>query len=587
MMLQTLQKLKQRLKKQTQEYQIIEEIEKEITKKKYGLLWEQHEEEVDKKMKTCIPVFQEQKQKAILLDPNKPLNFLLEGDNLHSLYLLEKTHKNTIDVIYIDPPYNTLNNDFKYDDTYVDAEDGFKHSKWLSFMEKRLKIAKKLLSQEGVMFISIDDHEVCQLKLLCDAIFGETNTDMMIWRKSGMGREGKMKNTTTFRKDHEYILVCYKEKKKLNKIKEIPEFINEYPNPDKDPRGPYKAGSISRKESASNPNHGNYYTVTAPKGKQYTRQFDIPKEEFMRLCQDIQINEEGKPVSRIYWGKNDNSVPAVKIFVNEIREITPYSVLLSKGTTTEGTKELNEILKGDYSRMRPKPVNLIKTLIQLASKETSIVLDFFAGSGTTGQAVLELNQTLGGNRSFILCTNNEVEKEKEKQFQKEQGITEEQFQTIKQKKNKKWKEWEKEYGICSTITYPRITNILKGYQTQEGKLVPGIKGNLKYYTTEYIKKAGKEEEYIAEKLLEYNQEMIELENNKLIQTGEIQVIYSDRELDQWMEHPSKITSCKKLYLTRQTLLTQKQKKELQTRGIQVLYIPEQYFSQEMREAEEW
>lgn len=150
-------------------------IENELTKKKYGLIWEEHEERVDKELETQIPTFEEIKDKEIVSNPNEKFNFLLEGDNLHSLYLLEKTHKEKIDLIVIDPPYNTGVNDFIYNDTYIDEEDGYRHSKWLSFMEKRLKLAKDLLSNDGYIFININDIEVAQLKILCDDIFGEEN----------------------------------------------------------------------------------------------------------------------------------------------------------------------------------------------------------------------------------------------------------------------------------------------------------------------------------------------------------------------------------------------------------------------------
>ena len=135
-------------------------IENELTKKKYGLIWEEHEERVDKELETKIPTFEEVKDKEIVSNPEDKFNFLLEGDNLHSLYLLEKTHKGLIDVIYIDPPYNTGNKDFAYNDQFIDNLDGYKHSKWLSFMEKRLRIAKNLLSKSGIILVSIDEKRI-------------------------------------------------------------------------------------------------------------------------------------------------------------------------------------------------------------------------------------------------------------------------------------------------------------------------------------------------------------------------------------------------------------------------------------------
>lgn len=440
---------------------------------KLGLVWDREKvpEKIVLECNKKIPVLEEVSNLNIEKSDSNVNNIIIEGDNFHALSVLNYTHNNRIDVIYIDPPYNTKNKDFVYNDRFVDPEDGYRHSKWLNFMEKRLKLAKELLSDDGVIFISIDDNEFIQLKMLCNAIFGESNTDVMIWRKSGVGRDGKMKNTTTFRKDHEYIIVCYKENKRLNKIYELPNFVNTYPNPDNDPRGPYKAGSISRTVKASNPKHKNYYSVTSPSGKIITRQFDIPKEEFDILNNDILETSDGKKVSRIYWGVNGDSVPAIKTFINEFRNITPYSILLNKGTTTDGTKELNKILNDDYSEMRPKPSVLIKTLIQLASKKDSIILDFFAGSGTTGQAVLELNEEDKGNRTFILCTNNEVSEKLQKEFMKHNNLSEDDFIKIKlSTNNKKWNSYEKKYGICTSITYPRIEKIINGYELADKKI---------------------------------------------------------------------------------------------------------------------
>ena len=197
-------------------------IENELTKKKYGLIWEEHEERVDKELETKIPTFEEIKDKEIVSNPEDKFNFLLEGDNLHSLYLLEKTHKGKFDLITIDPPYNTGVNDFMYDDYYVDEEDGYKHSKWLSFMEKRLRIAKNLLNEDGYIFININDIEIAQLKILCDDIFGEENFVNIISVKmknnagaSGGGEDKKLK------KNIEYILIYAKNSIQSNSFNKV------------------------------------------------------------------------------------------------------------------------------------------------------------------------------------------------------------------------------------------------------------------------------------------------------------------------------------------------------------------------------
>lgn len=439
----------------------IEKQEQELKQKKYGLVWdaEREPEQVVLDCENNLPVLKRVKGKAIKEPKNNGAedNILIEGDNYHALTVLNYTHKGKIDVIYIDPPYNR-GGDFKYNDRYIDKEDGFKHSLWLNFMEKRLNLAKELLSVNGKIIISIDDAEYSNLKLLCNKIFNEDHVDTMIWRKSGDGRDGKMKNTTTFRKDHEYLIFCFKGENSLNKLKEKPNFQNEYLNPDNDPRGPYKAGSISRKESASNPKHENFYIVKSPSGKLFTRQFDVSKEDFEKFNNDILTNINGKKVSRIYWGKNDDAVPAYKIFINEIRKITPYSVLLAKGTTTEGTKEVSEILNMDCSKMRPKPSSLIATLIQLSSFDDSTILDFFAGTGTTGHAVDLINKIFGGKRKYILCTNNEN-------------------------------------NICTEVCHPRIEKVIKGYKKNgNGEKVEGLGGNLQYFKTAMVKKSNNKDQ---------------------------------------------------------------------------------------------
>jgi adenine-specific DNA-methyltransferase len=168
--------------------ELIEEIKRLRKRKKYGLVWEDKPEDVVEMCKDKLPVVKEVKNKAIITDKNKPVNLLIEGDNYHALSVLNYTHEKSIDVIYIDPPYNIGSNDFSFNDRYVDREDGYRHSKWLSFMRERLKLAKSALKDEGVIFISIDYNELAQLKLLCDEIFGEKNyIENIVWRKKEGG----------------------------------------------------------------------------------------------------------------------------------------------------------------------------------------------------------------------------------------------------------------------------------------------------------------------------------------------------------------------------------------------------------------
>ena len=262
-MLEYLNRLKE-IHKDDESRMALEKIETALTEKKYGLVWEEHEEEVDKQLVHNIPVFREIEDKKIVADENADFNFLLEGDNLHSLRLLEKTHKGKVDVIYIDPPYNTGNKDFIYDDNYIGTDDGYRHSKWLSFMNERLKIAKELLSDEGVIFISIDDNEHAQLKLLCDEIFGESNhiTSFVRKTKSMTGDDGNGLNI-----QHDYIQIYAKDKLQMKLRGEKNEFKG-YSNPDNDPNGTW----ISGDPSARSGGESTYFPIENP----ITGQIDYP-----------------------------------------------------------------------------------------------------------------------------------------------------------------------------------------------------------------------------------------------------------------------------------------------------------------------
>ncbi|MBQ4415234.1 MAG: site-specific DNA-methyltransferase, partial [Methanomicrobium sp.] len=217
------------------------DIESELNAKKYGLVWEQHEEAVDVKMRSHIPVFKEDTDREITAAAGEVYNFLLEGDNLHSLRLLEKTHKGRIDVIYIDPPYNTGNKDFVYDDKFVDTVDGFRHSKWLSFIGERLRIAVNLLSEQGCILISINDLEYAQLKMLCDDVIGEDKyIGTLIW-KSRQNKDNR--NITGLSVDHEYVL-AYAKEIGIRNFKGGERLTERYSNPDNDPRGPWTSGNM-------------------------------------------------------------------------------------------------------------------------------------------------------------------------------------------------------------------------------------------------------------------------------------------------------------------------------------------------------
>lgn len=426
----------------------IKEIEKLREKRKYGLTWEDQTEDVAELCKIKIPVLVESKEMQIKAAGNNIDHILIEGDNYHALSVLNYTHKGRIDLIYIDPPYNTGNDkEWKFNDKFVNSEDAYKHSKWLSFMSKRIQLSFDLLSSEGAMFISIDDNEQGHLKLLCDQIFQERNVETYVWNVKD-GSEGGMPKTAkgTVRKEHEYLIVCFKDKGSVqfNKYMDFPYLDKEdWNNPDDDPRGPWMSGNFSRGRDGKP--GSNFYTITTPTGTEYTRNWSIPEDVFLKLRKD----------NRIYFSKNGNGVPRIKVFQNEPHPTIQSSIFSDLKSSVSGKNLIIDILgKCDFNH--PKPVELIKRIITIASKKNSIILDFFAGTGTTGHAVLSQNEDDEGTRTFILCTNNEDNNEN--------GTK-----------------------IASDICQPRLKKVMEGYVgTVSKEYHEPLGGNMKYFLTDFV-----------------------------------------------------------------------------------------------------
>ena len=409
--------------------------------KKYGLVWEDKPEDVEERLRESLPVLREVKDKAILSDePDAPNHILIEGDNLEALTALSYTHEGKIDVIYIDPPYNTGHKDFTYNDNYVDGDDGFRHSKWLSFMSKRLKIAKSLLKEKGMIFISIDDNEDAQLKLLCDEIFLNRNKiSDIIWqsRKS-------VSNDTFVSMNHNYTLVYAKDLSLWDKSEfRLPTKTESFENRDNDPRGPWVADPFDAPNirpnltyGIINPNTGEEFWP--PKG----RCWRTTEEQYKEFLAD----------NRIVFGKKGTSKPQLKRFQDfaMAKGDTPTSIWNDIETTTNGTQLLQNIFGGEKVFSNPKPVELVKRIMILIGNKNLTILDFFAGSGTTLHATMQLNAEDGGHRQCILVTNNEN-------------------------------------NICEEVTYERNKRVINGYTTPKGVEVAGLKANtLRYYKTDYI-----------------------------------------------------------------------------------------------------
>lgn len=424
--------------------------------KKYGLVWEDKPEAVEDELKNKLPVLTEVKDKAIVNDTDSehyPNHILIEGDNLHALTVLSYTHSNSIDVIYIDPPYNTGNKDFIYNDKFVDNEDSYRHSKWLSFMSRRLKIAKNLLSDKGVIFISIDDNEQAQLKLLCDKIFNQDNfIDIFSWVKTETPANLSLKT----KKAVEYIL-CYS--KTINNTKF---------------RGLTKTsasnnGLMNQTNSMHELDFPANIVDTKLKNGIYKKGVYGTSSYHIELLEDTEVKDGYfiKPVKllgKFKWGQSN--------LENEIRKGTVVSIktkafspsyekkeyepevpwnLINKSFGVDTNEMAGENLKKIIGKGKfdfPKPVSLIKYLIGFIKAET--ILDFFAGSGTTLDATMKLNAEDGGHRQCILVTNNEN-------------------------------------GICENVTYVRNKKVIEGYTTPKGDDVEGLHGNnLRYYKTDFV-----------------------------------------------------------------------------------------------------
>lgn len=410
--------------------------------KKYGLVWEDKPEDVEERLREELPVLREVKNKAILSDePEAPNHILIEGDNLEALTALSYTHEGKIDVIYIDPPYNTGNKDFVYNDSFVDTEDSYRHSKWLSFMNKRLKIAKKLLSDKGVIFISIDDNEQANLKLLCDEVFGSRNfVSILVWKS----KSGGANDSSAFGVDHEYILSYSSkiENLRLNNDKQAT-VTTSYNKVDESGR----RYSLDRLDKQSLGYLASLdFPIIGPDGKEYIVEHKDPnnKKARWRWGQDT-VKERYDELVFIYpyvYTKNYEKEDGQK----------PRSILFDErfGRTRTGSTDLASVIGKQSIFSYPKPVSLLKFITDISSKQSSIILDFFAGSGTTLHATMQLNAEDGGHRQCILVTNNEN-------------------------------------NICEEVTYERNKRVINGYTTPKGVEVPGLKQNtLRYYKTDYI-----------------------------------------------------------------------------------------------------
>lgn len=454
--------------------------------KTYGLVWEDKPENVEDRLRDELPVLVEVKDRALtdggLEAPN---HILIEGDNLEALATLAYTHAGKIDVIYIDPPYNTGNEDFVYNDNYVNSDDDYKHSMWLSFMKRRLRIAKKLLSERGVIFISIDDNEAANLKVLCDdaELFGAKNfAGQFIWH------QGRKSMAAQFAVNHEYCLVYCKNRAALlaydlqvenNNWREKKEGLqdiyaefdrlsaihgSDYASIEKGMRKFFKelpSDNPAKRQAQYKcvDEGGLYFPGDIAQGTGNGGRFDILHPVTGKPCKvpkgGWRFGESKLPeilkANLIHFGADETTVPCLKRYLRNTEYEVMSSVFYRDG---RGATKRLEMLLGTKAFDHPKDeeviAKFIKAVTSYTDKRSYTILDFFAGSGTTLHSVMMLNAEDGGKRTCILCTNNEN-------------------------------------GICENVTYERNKRVIQGYTKPNGEHVEGLhNNNLRYYRTDFV-----------------------------------------------------------------------------------------------------
>ncbi len=443
-------------------YNYIEYLEGIRRDKTYGLVWEKEKEDFEIQLKDNVPVLLEISEKEIVCDLNQTTNLLIEGDNLHALKILEQTHRGTVDVIYIDPPYNTGAKDWKYNNSYVEKENAFRHSKWICMMEKRIRIAKKLLKEKGVFICAIDENELAALWLLLEDIFGEAYAiDCISIVHNPRGVQGK-----NFSYVHEYTLFVYKKGLEVIGTRDIALDEIEWSN--------FRNwGDESERHDAANC----FYPIFVKDNEIIGFGDDITKTDIHP--RQTEYDEENgcykvypidtKGVER-KWRYERGTVEGIQHLLRVVPKEGYFEIELGKDfesyrtiwndkiydANEYGTKILKSMVpKNDFKY--PKSVYNVRDCLLSVVKENpeAVILDFFAGSGTTAHAVQLINKEYGGNRQFILCTNNAVGEKKEKEYKKKYGEI--------NPKLARWKKWCEKYGIASSITYPRIRSLYLGY----------------------------------------------------------------------------------------------------------------------------
>ena len=426
--------------------ELVRLLEARDRRTRFGLVWEANEIERDAAVNRDFVALNLCPELSCGTGPWR--NLIIEGDNFDALRSLKMAYAGQVKCIYIDPPYNTGNRDFVYNDHFVDRDDSWRHSKWCEFMFQRLTLARDLLTQDGAIVVSIDDNEVPSMRLLLNRVFGETSfVASCVWQKR-YSRE----NRGAIGDAHEYVLF-YSPQPELFKLRrgKIPLTGKQnavFKNSNDDPEGPW--ATVSLTAQGYRPNQ--MYDIVAPNGKVHRppegRCWGMVEGEFRKLLDK----------NRIHFGKDGNGVPRIIRYLSEVEGLVPWTWWPHEevGHTDEARKEIQEIFGTQTAFDTPKPVRLIDRVLQIAAGPNDVILDFFAGSGTTAHAVHKLNAADGGERRCILVSSTEATTE------------------------------QPDKNLCRDVCAIRVRRIIEGYQNADGENVPGLGGDFAYLRAKRI-----------------------------------------------------------------------------------------------------
>lgn len=618
------------------------EIETQLRDKKYGLVWEEHSEAVDEMLEENIPVFCADPERRLCKDPSLPWNFIIEGDNLQALYLLEKTHRGKVDCIYIDPPYNTGAHDWKYNNDYVDGTDTYRHSKWLSMMKSRLDITRHLLNPDSSMLIcTIDEKEYLRLGCLLEEMFPNSTITMatdVTNPRAGVARPG------SFTRTHEYVF--YVQVGDASVVPETQE-VEQKNNPIW--FSLMRTGSNSSR--ADRPNL--FYPIWIyPNGKLHSIGYNIPldmkKEDVIAPDESLIVVWPLRPDGRENtWQLGRDSLQkafcegAAKINLHKGKATINYlrnaekerikngeiivigkdeqgSLILRHNENSGKTKAPNEVWEkpshdaGIYGstlistifqgRRFPFPKSLYATedaiRFCIGKKPNAIVLDYFSGSGTTMHAVNLLNAEDGGHRKCIMVTNNEISEAEEKEFKKKYPHCVNEDDSIN-RESPEFVSYQEKLGIATYVTWPRTVCSIEGqdingkplkgdYLTRDadGNPIPmsrGFNANVKYFKCEWT--PCKPEDYLlSNALCLHIREMIELQNAIEIDNVKNVLLLNKEDFQNIIMNPEIYEQIENVWVNQNMILNSDELAMLRAKGFK--YIPREFFGQELREAAE-